>query len=38
VASRIEYGPTFGTDRLASVLLQFPTGQALFCCSTQLVP
>jgi predicted dehydrogenase len=38
VASQIEYDPTFKTDRLASVLLQFPTGQALFYCSTQLVP
>ena len=38
VASQIEYDPNFGTDRLASVLLQFPTGQALFYCSTQLVP
>ena len=38
VASQIEYDPNFGTDRLASVLMQFPTGQALFYCSTQLVP
>ena len=38
VASLIEYDPNFETDRLASVLLQFPTGQALFYCSTQLVP
>jgi predicted dehydrogenase len=38
VASQIEYDPNFKTDRLASVLLQFPTGQALFYCSTQLVP
>jgi predicted dehydrogenase len=37
-ASQIEYDPDFKTDRLASVLLQFPTGQALFYCSTQLVP
>jgi predicted dehydrogenase len=37
-ASQIEYDPNFETDRLASVLLQFPTGQALFYCSTQLVP
>jgi predicted dehydrogenase len=37
-ASQIEYDPTFETDRLASVLLQFPTGQALFYCATQLVP
>ena len=38
VASLIDYDPNFGTDRLASVLLQFPAGQALFYCSTQLVP
>jgi predicted dehydrogenase len=38
VASQIDYDPDFETDRLASVLLQFPTGQALFYCSTQLVP
>jgi predicted dehydrogenase len=38
VASQIEYDPSFGTDRLASVLMHFPSGQALFCCSTQLVP
>jgi predicted dehydrogenase len=38
VASQVEYDPNFETDRLASVLLQFPTGQALFYCSTQLVP
>jgi predicted dehydrogenase len=38
VVSQLEYDPSFETDRLASVLLQFPTGQALFYCSTQLVP
>jgi predicted dehydrogenase len=38
VASQIDYDPNFETDRLASVLLQFPKGQALFYCSTQLVP
>src|SRR5262245_16727178 len=38
VASQIEHDPHFATDRLTSVLLQFPTGQALFFCSTQLVP
>ncbi len=38
VVSQIEYDPNFETDRLASVLLEFPTGQALFVCSTQLVP
>jgi len=38
VASQIEHDPHFATDRLTSALLQFPTGQALFFCSTQLVP
>ncbi len=38
VVSQVEYDPDFGTDRLASVLLEFPAGQALFVCSTQLVP
>jgi predicted dehydrogenase len=37
-ASQIEHDPNFETDRLATVLLEFPTGQALFYCSTQLVP
>lgn len=38
VASQVEFDPSFGTDRLASALLAFPDGQALFVCSTQLVP
>jgi predicted dehydrogenase len=38
VATQIERDPDFKTDRLASALLAFPTGQALFVCSTQLVP
>ncbi len=38
VIGQIELDPNFETDRLASVLLEFPTGQALFVCSTQLVP
>jgi predicted dehydrogenase len=38
VVSQVEYDPDFETDRLASVLLEFPAGQALFVCSTQLVP
>jgi predicted dehydrogenase len=33
-----ERDPEMGTDRLASVLLDFPSGQAVFTCSTQLVP
>ncbi len=38
VASQIEHDPHFATDRLTSALLEFPNGQALFFCSTQLVP
>jgi predicted dehydrogenase len=38
VAAQIERDPDFKTDRLTSALLTFPTGQALFVCSTQLVP
>ena len=38
VVGQIDYDPDFETDRLASVLLDFPSGQALFVCSTQLVP
>src|SRR4051794_31612423 len=32
----LERDPTFGVDRLASALLEFPTGQATFTCATQL--
>jgi predicted dehydrogenase len=38
VAGLIERDPDFGTDRLTSALLDFPGGQAIFTCSTQLVP
>ena len=37
VAGLIEHDPDFATDRLASVVMEFPDGQALFFCSTQLV-
>jgi predicted dehydrogenase len=37
VAATLERDPEFGTDRLASALLEFPSGQAVFHCSTQLV-
>ncbi len=30
--------PVFGTDTLASGLLEFPSGHAVFTCSTQVVP
>jgi predicted dehydrogenase len=38
VKGLVEYDPQFKTDRLASGLLDFPTGQCVFSCSTQLVP
>jgi len=38
VAGLLERDPDFKTDRLASAILEFPSGQAVFTCSTQLVP
>src|ERR1700757_5441968 len=38
VVGLIERDPEFGTDRLTSAMLDFPGGQAIFTCSTQLVP
>ena len=38
VVSRLERDPQMHTDRLTSALLDFPAGQAIFTCSTQLVP
>jgi predicted dehydrogenase len=38
VSALVERDPEFKTDRLASALLDFPSGQATFVCSTQLVP
>jgi predicted dehydrogenase len=37
VVSLIERDPEMKVDRLASVILDFPSGQAIFSCSTQLV-
>ncbi|MGB6459103.1 MAG: Gfo/Idh/MocA family oxidoreductase [Candidatus Acidiferrum sp.] len=37
VMGLVERDPDFQTDRLASVILDFPAGQAIFTCSTQLV-
>jgi predicted dehydrogenase len=37
VAGLIERDPAFKTDRLASAILDFPSGQATFTCSTQMV-
>ncbi len=38
VSALVEVDPEFGVDRLASVLLQFPSGQASFVCGTQMAP
>ena len=38
VISSMERDPEFKTDCLTSVILEFPSGQATFTCSTQLVP
>jgi predicted dehydrogenase len=38
VIGLIERDPDFGTDRLTSAILDYPSGQATFTCSTQLVP
>lgn len=37
VIGLIERDPEMKTDRLTSAILEFPTGQAIFTCSTQLV-
>jgi predicted dehydrogenase len=38
VLGLFERDATFGTDRLTSAILDFPSGQASFTCSTQIVP
>lgn len=38
VVSLLERDPNLKTDRLTSAILDFPSGQATFTCSTQLVP
>jgi predicted dehydrogenase len=38
VSALAERDPEMGTDRLTSALLDYAPGQALFACSTQLVP
>ncbi|MGD0362683.1 MAG: Gfo/Idh/MocA family oxidoreductase [Bryobacteraceae bacterium] len=38
VMAILERDPQMQTDRLSSALLDFPSGQAVFTCSTQLVP
>jgi predicted dehydrogenase len=34
----VERDPDFGTDRLASAILEFSGGQSIFTCGTQIVP
>ncbi len=38
VAAVIQRDPEFRVDRLASAILDFPSGQTIFTCSTQMVP
>jgi predicted dehydrogenase len=38
VVARIDRDPRMHTDRLTSAILDFSAGQAIFTCSTQLVP
>ena len=38
VSGVLENDPKFHTDRLSSAILEFPSGHAIFTCSTQLVP
>ena len=38
VVALIDRDPQLGTDRLASAILDFPHGHAIFTCSTQLIP
>jgi predicted dehydrogenase len=38
VCGLIDRDPSMQTDRLTSAMLDFPAGQAIFTCSTQLVP
>jgi predicted dehydrogenase len=38
VLATIETDPEFGTDRLASALMEFASGQSSFLCGTQVVP
>ena len=38
VVAAIDRDPQLGTDRLASAILEFPSGHAIFTCSTQLIP
>lgn len=37
IVARLERDPEFHTDRLASAVLEFPSGHAVFTCATQMV-
>jgi predicted dehydrogenase len=37
VVATLDRDPQMGTDRLASAILEFPSGHAIFTCSTQLI-
>jgi predicted dehydrogenase len=38
VSGLVERDPEWGVDRLTSVILDFPSGQSIFTCSTQVAP
>ena len=38
VVAALDRDPLLETDRLASAILEFPAGHAIFTCSTQLIP
>ncbi|MGC9199909.1 MAG: Gfo/Idh/MocA family protein [Acidobacteriaceae bacterium] len=38
VVALLERDERMGTDRLASAILDFPSGQAIFTCGTQMIP
>lgn len=38
VIATLDIDPKFGTDRLASAILEFDGGHSIFTCSTQLIP
>jgi predicted dehydrogenase len=38
VAGVLQRDPEFGTDTLASAVLEYPSGHCVFTCSTQIVP
>jgi predicted dehydrogenase len=38
VVATLDRDPKMGTDRLSSAILEFPTGHAIFTCSTQSIP